>query len=270
MKHQATITIGGLPIQIGCANSKFIGMLEQRYANFIKDSPAGMASPQCHEGGRGNKTIQLDIELIPPSPAGDPDADLDVRFEQGRWEMRRGDFVARWDPATLRGAVRQAVYPYALDSVIRIIHSLVLARTGGGFLLHAASAVRNGRAFLFCGVSGAGKTTIARLAPPDATLLTDEISYVRRNGRGYQACGTPFAGELGIAGADLAAPIGALYFLRQGPRNEIGAVDAARAARTLLRNILFFADDPRLVDSLFAAACEFAGRVADPRADFQT
>ena len=158
MKHQATITIGGLPIQIGCANSKFIGMLEQRYANFIKDSPAGMASPQCHEGGRGkNKTIQLDIELIPPSPAGDPDADLDVRFEQGRWEMRRGDFVARWDPATLRGAVRQAVYPYALDSVIRIIHSLVLARTGGGFLLHAASAVRNGRAFLFCGVSGRAK-----------------------------------------------------------------------------------------------------------------
>ena len=40
MKHQATITIGGLPIQIGCASSKFMEMLEQRYGKFIKDSPA--------------------------------------------------------------------------------------------------------------------------------------------------------------------------------------------------------------------------------------
>jgi hypothetical protein len=45
--------------------------------------------------------------------------------------------------------------------------------------VHAASAVRNGRAFVFAGISGTGKTTISRLAPPDVTLLTDEISYVR-------------------------------------------------------------------------------------------
>jgi hypothetical protein len=74
--------------------------------------------------------------------------------------------------------VRQTANPYAIDGVLRILHSLILARAGG-FLVHAASAVRNGRAFLFAGVSGAGKTTISRLAPPDVALLTDEISYVR-------------------------------------------------------------------------------------------
>ena len=63
--------------------------------------------------------------------------------------------------------------------MLRIVHTLVLARQGG-FLLHSASAIRNGKAFLFAGVSEAGKTTISRLAPPDATLLTDEISYVRK------------------------------------------------------------------------------------------
>ena len=225
MNHLATITIGELPIKVGCTNGNFIVMLEQRYGKFIKDSPAGSLCPQ---GGRGNKTIQLDIELIEPSSAADADADLEVRFEEDGWHMRRGDFVAQWDPATLRGAVRQAAYPYALDSVIRIIHSLVLAKTGGGFLLHAASAVSNGSAFLFSGVSGAGKTTISRLAPSDATLLTDEISYIRRTGADYQAFGTPFAGELGIAGEDIAAPIGALYFLRKGTRNEIGPIDAAQ------------------------------------------
>ena len=47
VNHLATITIGGLPIQIGCANGKFIVMLEQRYGKFIKDSPAGrLLSPR--------------------------------------------------------------------------------------------------------------------------------------------------------------------------------------------------------------------------------
>ncbi len=74
--------------------------------------------------------------------------------------------------------MRQNANPYSLDSVLRIVHSLILAERGG-FLLHAASAICDGRACLFSGVSGAGKTTMTRLAPPDVTLLTDEISYVR-------------------------------------------------------------------------------------------
>jgi hypothetical protein len=77
--------------------------------------------------------------------------------------------------------VRQTVNPYSIDGVLRILHSLILARQGG-FLVHAASVVRNGRAFVFAGISGTGKTTISRLAPPDVTLLTDEISYIRGSG----------------------------------------------------------------------------------------
>jgi hypothetical protein len=179
----------------------------------------------------------------------------------GHWLMRRGDFRAEWNPTTGRGTVRQPAQPYAIDSVIRIILSLVLAH-GGGFLLHAASAVRGGRAFLFSGVSGAGKTTIARMAPAGAILLSDEISCVRRTGIGYHAFGTPFAGELEIPGAEIAAPIAALYFLRKGSHNAIGPIQPQRAAATLLRNILFFADDAALAGQVFATACDFAARVA--------
>jgi hypothetical protein len=99
--------------------------------------------------------------------------------------MERGDFRAEWDPQCHRGWVRQRPSPYAIDGVLRILHSLILAREGG-FLVHAASAVRNGRAFVFAGVSGTGKTTLARLAPPDVTLLTDEISYVRAGDRSQE------------------------------------------------------------------------------------
>jgi hypothetical protein len=147
------------------------------------------------------------------------------------------------------------------------VHSLVLAQDGG-FLVHAASAVRNGKAFLFSGVSGAGKTTIARLAPPDATLLTDEISYVRRSGNGYVAYGTPFTGELAKVGENVSAPIAALYLLAKGPENRIEPIPVAEAGRALLSNILFFAEDPELVQSVFDAACEFVSRVPVCRLTF--
>jgi hypothetical protein len=153
-----------MPILVRTDSREFARMLVDRYGKFVTaDAPAAV--------------MELEIELIPPGRVCDAE-DVSVRREAGRWVMERGDFRAEWDPQCRRGWVRQSANPYAIDGVLRILHSLILAREGG-FLVHAASAVRNGRAFLFSGVSGAGKTTISRLAPPDVVLLTDEISYVR-------------------------------------------------------------------------------------------
>jgi hypothetical protein len=185
---------------------------------------------------------------------------VQVTLQDGQWLLRRGDFRAQWDAKAGRGRIRQSHNPYAIDSVLRIVHTLMLTRQGG-FLVHAASAIRGGRAFLFAGVSGAGKTTISRLAPPDATLLTDEISYVRREGNAYRACGTPFAGELARVGENVSAPLHTLFLLEQGPENRIEPVSASEATRLLLRNILFFADDAELVRLVFQSACEFVERV---------
>jgi hypothetical protein len=174
--HELAIEIGGMPILVRTDSSEFTHMLEDRYGKFITaDAP--------------HAVTELEIELIPPGRVCDAE-DVCVRRDAGRWVMERGDFRAEWDPQCRRGWVRQTANPYAIDAVLRILHSLLLAREGG-FLVHAASAVRNGRAFLFSGVSGAGKTTISRLAPPDVVLLTDEISYVRRvKGTGNREQGT--------------------------------------------------------------------------------
>lgn len=234
--------------------------------------------------------FELEIELIAPGIVSDAE-DARVRLERGRWVMERGDFRAEWDPERGQGWVRQSANPYSIDSVLRILHSLLLAREGG-FLVHAASAIRNGRAFLFAGVSGAGKTTISRLAPPDVVLLTDEISYVREFsiqetgdrsqksevrtrppvselrvatpqpvGPAFEAFGTPFAGELARIGENVRAPIAALYLLAQGPENRIELITEAEAVRALLQNILFFAQDEELVGLVFESAFEFVSRV---------
>jgi len=127
--------------------------------------------------------------------------ELRVWSEKGLWRLERGDFRAEWNPREGRGKILQSLSPYAIDSVLRILHTLIQA-SEGGFLLHGASAIRDGRAFLFSGVSGVGKTTISSLAPPDSVLLTDEISYVRREGERYMACGTPLCRRTRAAGRE--------------------------------------------------------------------
>jgi hypothetical protein len=183
------------------------------------------------------------------------------------WFLERGDFQADWDQHSCIGHVFQSPNPYSLDTVIRIVHSLVLAEQGG-FLVHSASALRAGQAFLFAGVSGAGKTTLSRLAPPDATVLTDEISYVRRHGNGYRAYGTPFAGELARVGENVSGPLESLFLLEKGPTNRIEPLEPLAAARALMRHILFFAQDEDMVKKIFDSVMAFVSCVRVARLVF--
>jgi len=243
--QDVVIEIGGIPIALETNDAGFVTILKGRYGDYMR------------LGGKSD--FKFRVELIEPD-SFNPDDDAVVWLEDGEWRLERGDFRARWSPETRVGLIRQTPNPYSIDSVLRITHTLLLAKTGG-FLLHASSAVRNGKAFLFSGLSEAGKTTIARLAPHDATLLTDEASYVRRLNDQYLAYGTPFAGELGEPGKNVSAPIAAVYLLAKSQENRITKIEPAEATRRLLRNILFFAHDAELVRQVFESACAFVAAV---------
>jgi len=272
-RHDVVVDIGGTAILLRTHSEAFRTLLQDRYQHFLRE-------PMSRQSARD--PLALDVELLPESGPVTPHEELVVRHDGDRWQIVRGDFRAHWDAVRGHGTITQTLSPFAIDSVLRVVHSLIQAPRGG-FLLHGASAIRNGRAFLFSGVSGAGKTTISRLAPPDATILTDEISYIRRleasdgaqnetsqrHGRPvYEAFGTPFAGELARIGANGRAPIAHLFFLTQGPENRIDPIPTSDALRMLLRNILFFADDSKLVEMVFRSACEFVDHVPTSRLTF--
>jgi hypothetical protein len=246
-----TVEVGGIPIVLRPSDPSFCALLEARYAGFVN--------------ARAKAVYRFDIHLDPSGEPSDRDAQV---FRRGSlWNFRRGDFHAQWDPRAGRGWIRQCPNPYSIDAVLRITHSLVLAEQGG-FLVHAASAIRGGLAYLFAGVSGAGKTTISRLAPSDAVVLSDEISYVRKIDGVYRAYGTPFAGELARSGANTSAPLRAVYLLEQGPQNRIAPIPLAVAARSLMRHLLFFAQEKEMVARVFDSVIEFVSRVEVSRLVF--
>ena len=248
---EIVIDIGHLPIQLRMHDAAFHELLSNRYAGFLSSNSIAEA------------VLDIDLALDPKIT----DGDVEVHIDNGHWVFQRADFAAEFDPTTRVGRIRQSRNPYSIDTALRILHGLLLVREGG-FLLHAASAIRNGKAFLFSGLSGAGKTTISSLIPAAATLLTDEISYVRREDGRYIACGTPFAGELARLGSNASAPVEAAFLLAKGPANRIDPVDVAEATQRILRNILFFAEDPAMVKTLFDSACTFVEQVPVRRLTF--
>jgi hypothetical protein len=240
------IEIGATPIRLLADATPVITLAQDRYAGFLRADHTAGCPP-----------LELTVDVLPRINSADPD--IRVTRQGRRWFAHRADFNLNWDSQTNSGHLQLALNAYSLDAALRILHTLILAQEGG-FLLHAASAVRNGRASFFFGPSGSGKTTIARLAPPDATLLTDEISYLRREQDNYFAYGTPFTGELAKPGENVSAPIAAFYHLAKGSGNRVISMKPADAAAALLESVLFFAQDSHLVQRLFQSVCDLVSR----------
>jgi hypothetical protein len=142
--ERIVIEIGRTAVLLRTSDHKLAKMLLDRYNGFV--TPAE------------NVAAEFEIESHDGGPISS-EQEVSVRWKNDQWIIERGDFRVRWSPRRRAGTIRQAASPFATDSALRIVHSLVLA-SEGGFLLHAASAIRNGRAFLFAGASGAGKTTM--------------------------------------------------------------------------------------------------------------
>ena len=255
--EEIILEIGEMPILLRTKSSAFLNILEHRYRSFM--------SPRAHPA------FELDVEISASShfvgKLGHDDDDLSVRLQDQRWILQRGDFYAELDLASKRGRTHQELSPFAIDATLRILHSLLLA-PNNGLLIHAASVLRNGHSFLFVGVSGAGKTTMCRIAPPDAITLTDEISYVRERGGQYYAYGTPFSGELGRPGDNVSGPLRTIYLLAQGTEHRIDDVSKTEAVKGLMQSVLFFARDTAMVNQVFMSACCLANTVQVKRLTF--
>jgi len=238
------IAIGGWALVLHCADAGFLTQDRRYYCKFL----CAAAQARAH----------IEIEIVAPRTA--VEREIEVRRRGGEWAIRRGDFEASWNPATGSGRLTQSANPYSLDSFLRVLHSLHLA-AAGGFLLHAASMIYQGRALIFSGLSGAGKSTLAGLAPASAILLSDEISYVRSLDRIFGAYGTPFSGELRRSGENRAAPVSRVYFLGHAEEHRITPLAPVRAVEKLMRNTLFFIDEPTLTRELFNSILDFVARV---------
>jgi hypothetical protein len=177
-------------------------------------------------------------------------------------DSQPAEFAYEFEGAVLRASSKETKFEgvgneYALDSLLRILLSWKLAGRNG-FLLHAATVIRNGKAYVFTGRSGAGKSTIASLSPA-GSVLTDEISLLRFENGQWRAYGTPFWGEFRAAGSNTSAPVKGIFRLLQAAENRVTPLRPVEMLRALLPNVLFFSAESEANRRLL----EILGRTAE-------
>lgn len=243
---ELTLAMAGLAVSIAAADQAVTTVVRERYQHFLSDDPADW---------------HIDIEI--GSLPGRRPAEVAVSRDgaSSRLLVERSDFAARLDLALRTAAVRVTDHDViAIDSFLRIACSLALLEADG-FVVHAASLIRRGRAYLFCGPSGSGKTTVARLSD-DAVVLSDDLSVVTRaNGRAL-AHRTPFRSEPARAGEAQSAPLAGIYFLRKAERHGVEPVGPRRALAGLLPNVVFFAREADLTARVLDISADLVERVA--------
>ncbi|MCG8457649.1 MAG: hypothetical protein MI919_15345 [Holophagales bacterium] len=151
--------------------------------------------------------------------------------------------------------------PYFLSQVENFFRLLVAYRLLelGGVLLHSAGVVAKGRAYVFSGHSGAGKTTISRLALASGRqVLSDDMNALcwhrepdGENGKGRARVEKlPFAGDLGRTPAPRAShPLAALCRLKKGEAT-IRPLGRAEAVAFFVGCAPFVNVDPHRLDRL--------------------
>lgn len=126
-------------------------------------------------------------------------------------------------------------FPYPFDQLSVVP---ALARRDG-FLVHACGAVVDGKAWVFAGHSGDGKTTLSRLlAAEGLELLSDERVAIRFEDGRFMAYGTPWHGEGDVVSA-ASYPLGGAFILRKASEHGIrSGAPGALAAEFLARSIV--------------------------------
>ena len=238
-RRHLDVRIGGLPMRFYFADD-------------------GLHAPACsrYNAYRASSSRVFPIHLRPPSERAAFPAQFSYEFE-------RAQLFCAEDQALFSGVRHE----YAFDSLLRIFLSWSLPPRAG-FLLHAATVVRDGRAYVFTGHSAAGKSTVASLSPR-GSVLTDEISLLSFEEGVWQAHGTPFWGEFRAAGSNTSAPIAGIFSLVQAGRHRVRPMRPAAALRTLLSNVLFFSSDSSATRRLLELLAKAADGMASYELEFQ-
>lgn len=127
------------------------------------------------------------------------------------------------------------------------------------FLLHSSLVRLQGKAVLFCGASGAGKSTQAELwrTHLGAEILNGDRTVLRLTDQGFTGSGSIWSGTSGIYRPEQ-APVAGIFLLTQAPENRVERL-GAEAFAPLFSQTIVNSWDTTFMDriiSLFASLLE--------------
>ena len=139
--------------------------------------------------------------------------------------------INRWENLSYENAVYMESGGFFYSSLL--LH--------GGMMLHSSAVECEGKAYLFSGPSGMGKSTHTKLwlsrLGDKARVFNDDKPALRLIDGQWYAYGTPWAGKDGI-NANIKVPLAGICFLKRGKKNSIRRLSPLEATSAIMTQTL--------------------------------
>ena len=192
----------------------------------------------------GSLNKSPDLTVTVQMEFGEPFVNYEVNVTKtsDRTYFRRSDYLVEVD-ADYQFAEISAYNELALKHAFINLYSSFIVYHKWGLLLHSSCVVDNGKAHIFTGHSGAGKSTAARLSYP-RNLLSDEATILKISSNDIEVFNSPFRSELRSGGEERHLPLGSIQVLHQSLTNRRSKLSKSDTLLTLIDKVFYWSDDP--------------------------
>jgi hypothetical protein len=162
----------------------------------------------------------LFIQTIFPLSSSEKSATLKFSLTSREWDLWIEADDNKIDP-----------FEYPLDGLILYYLTVIYS----DIMIHASGINMNGRGYLFSGVSGKGKSTIARLwEESGAMVIHDDRLIIRKTEKGYKMYNTPVYNN----DVPQESSLDKIFLIEHGMENKLTPVKGALAISLVMTNCI--------------------------------
>lgn len=222
-----TLAIGPLRMGVICPDEQTYKRLAARYTNFL-----------------GEPALEWQIRIIYSHQENDETTPDGINFIGDRlWVNDAGGWGWVSIPEKL-GELNLGLRASegTVDYFLRAAFALQ-AFKAGGFMLHAAGIINQGKVYCFFGPSGSGKTTVAKFSRL-GSVLNDDLLVFLPDEEDWVVHGTPFTNPTQAAPSNQSAKLAGLFRLVQDGSDYLESLNFSLAMAELFACLPVISADP--------------------------
>jgi hypothetical protein len=200
---------------------------------------------------------------------GIPFLDYDVKTTTNHNHIlyQRADYQVKVD-LQYKSATISIHDELALKHALMNLYSSFIVYHNWGLLIHSSCAIENGKAHIFAGQSGSGKSTAAKLSYP-RNLLSDEATLVKITPERVVVFNSPFRSELETGNFGEHVELASVQILYQAMQNNRYKLTKSNGLLDLMDKVFFWPNSREETKTVMRLLTDFVKTVPVYNLHFQ-
>ncbi|MEH7546755.1 hypothetical protein [Neobacillus vireti] len=195
------------------------------------------------------------------------DYKVDITKKRDKIIYSRADYLIDVD-SEYKSATISVYDDFALKHALTNLYSSFIVHHNWGLLIHSSCVLENGKAHLFAGHSGAGKSTAAKLSFP-RHLLSDEASLVKITSNRVSVYNSPFRSELDAGPFEGNVELASIQILFQALQNKRVRLEKSDGLLHLMDKVFFWPQSQDEVKTIMKLMTQLVKQVPAYELHFQ-